>query len=143
VGPFEKEDASAKRARSGAVMECTAEDPGQNRFPALAERPVNALPELPTRVGAMARAVSIPHRRRFRRTLTTSACDRRQPPWPSPSSTAATSGPHIWKKRVVSCPLVQSWKGTLWQERRYGQATEEQHSWCKNYFGKAEMTGRG
>jgi hypothetical protein len=34
-------------------------------------------------------------------------------------------------------------KGTLWPERRYGQATEEQHSWCKNYFGKAEMTGRG
>jgi hypothetical protein len=26
-------------------------------------------------------------------------------------------------------------------ESRDGQATEEEHSWCKNYSGKAEMTG--
>jgi hypothetical protein len=74
VGPFEKEDASAKHARSGAVMECTAEDPGQNRFPppcsegweeglerprrhkrTLKAGPVNALPDLSTPSGAMAR----------------------------------------------------------------------------------------
>jgi hypothetical protein len=99
VGPFEKEDASAKHARSGAVWSVPQWTPLET-----APRPLLSslsTPSLnsPREVGATAPAASIPHRRRFRRTLTTSAVfDRRQPLWPPPSSTGATSGPHIGRR---------------------------------------------
>jgi hypothetical protein len=98
-GPVRERGRLGEARPLGRCMECTAVDPARNRSAPLAEQPVNALPELPTRVGATAPAASIPHRRRFRRTLTTFAVfDRRQPLWPPPSSTGATSGPHIGRR---------------------------------------------